>query len=64
MLAALEPWVTYGYCWDIESQPIDLGSLVDMLDRNTDIGMLIVYMYFVFALYVFMIGYMAISLTK
>ena len=45
MLAPLEPWVTYGYCWDIEAQPIELESLVNMLDGKTDIGMLIVYMY-------------------
>ena len=45
MLAALEPLVTYGYCWDIEKQPIELESLVNMLDGKTDIGMLIVCMY-------------------
>ena len=45
MLAALEPWVTYGYCWDLETQPIELESLVNMLDGKTDIGTLILYMY-------------------
>ena len=47
MLAALEPWVTYGYCWDIETQPnnLKLKKLVEMLGKKTDIGTLIVYMY-------------------
>ena len=52
MLAALEPWVTYGYCWDMETQPnnLKLENLVKMLGEKTEIGTLIVYMYCVYPL--------------